>query len=61
MSDSNISGSFIFSFPFENDECKHGVTSCQKLFVCENKEEIKFYPVDLAALIKALNELHYSV
>jgi Golgi nucleoside diphosphatase len=58
MTDENISGSFVFLYPFDNEECKAGVTSYQTFLVSDNEEETKFYPRDLAVFIRTLNELH---
>lgn len=58
MTNENISGSFIFLYPFDNDECKRGVSSYQKLLVSDNEEQTKFYPRDLAVYIRTLNEIH---
>ena len=58
MTDENNSGSFIFLYPFENDECREGVTAYQKLLVSGNEEETKFYPRDLAKFIRTLNAIH---
>ncbi len=58
MTDENISGSFIFLYPFDNRECNEGVLSYQKLLVSDNEEQTKFYPRDLAQFIRTLYEIH---
>jgi hypothetical protein len=58
MTDENISGSFIFLYPFDNVECNEGVLSYQKLLISDNEEQTKFYPRDLAKFIRTLYEIH---
>lgn len=58
MTDENISGSFIFLYPFDNAECKKGVSSYQKYLISDNEELTKFYPRDLAYFIRTLHEMH---
>jgi hypothetical protein len=58
MTDENISGSFIFLYPFDNVECNEGVLSYQKLLISDNEEQTKFYPRDLTKFIRTLYEIH---
>lgn len=58
MTNENISGNFIFLYPFDNAECKKGVLSYQKLLVSDSEEQTKFYPRDLTKFIRTLNEIH---
>ena len=58
MTDNDISGSFIFLYPFENDECEKVVSLYQTLLASDKEDETKFYPRDLAKLIRTLKEIH---
>ena len=58
MTDKNISGSFIFLYPFDNDECIKVVSTYQTLLASDSEEQTKFYPRDLANFIRTLNEIH---
>ena len=58
MTNENISGSFIFLYPFENDECKKVVSVYQTLLRSDNENETKFFPRDLANFIRTLNEIN---
>ncbi|MDD4149177.1 MAG: hypothetical protein PHE33_04045 [Bacteroidales bacterium] len=58
MTNENITGSFIYLFPFENKECFDGVTKYQKLLISQNENENKFHSRDLSVFIKELHNLH---
>ncbi len=56
MSSSKRDGSFVYLYPFQNDECKKSVNDYKKFLV--DGDESKFYPVDLDNCIRTLNEIH---
>ncbi len=58
MTNKNISGSFIFLYPFDNDECNKVVSIYQTYLASNNEDESKFYPRDLANFIRTLKEIH---
>ncbi len=58
MTDNDISGSFIFLYPFDNYECDKVVSAYKTFLVSDNEEQTKFYPRDLANFIRTLNEIH---
>jgi hypothetical protein len=58
MSNENISGGFIFLFPFDNAECRQGVTTYQTYLANDKEDENKFYSRDLSTFIRTLYEIH---
>lgn len=58
MSDKDISGSFIFLYPFDNEQCNKGVSTYQTFLASSNEEINKFYPRDLDKFIRTLNKIH---
>lgn len=58
MSDENITGSFIFLYPFNNDQCGNAVAAYQTCLASSNEDVSKFYPRDLNDFIRTLNKIH---
>ena len=58
MSDEDMTGGFIFLYPFNNDQCGAGVRAYQKCLASSNEEVSKFYPRDLNDFIRILNKIH---
>lgn len=55
MSSSKREGSFVYLYPFQNDECNKGVNEYKRFLV--EGDESRFYPVDLENCIRTLNEI----
>jgi len=58
MTDDNISGAFIYLYPFDNDECSKGVATYQKYLSSSKENESRFLPRNLNKFILTLNEIH---
>lgn len=57
MSNDSINGSFIFLYPFDNDECKEAVNEYKKQLKSSNEEQSHFLERDLNIFIKTLDEI----
>ena len=60
MSDEDITGGFIFLYPFNNDQCGYGVHAYQTYLASSSENISKFYPRDLNDFIRTLNKIHYT-
>ena len=57
MSSSKKEGSFVYLYPFQNDECNKGVNDYKRFLV--DGDESRFYPIDLDNCIRTLNEIQH--